>query len=81
MRASTRGKPFGAKRMVMGHTTDRDGKIRTRFGAKAVFIDTGLSTSYGRHLAALEIRGGGVTALYKEGRVELDRRAVTGAAR
>jgi len=72
---------FGAKRMVMGHTTDRDGKIRTRFGGKAVFIDTGLSTSYGRHLAALEIRGGGVTALYKEGRVELDRRAVTGAAR
>jgi hypothetical protein len=62
---------FGAKRMVMGHTTDRDGKIRTRFGGKAVFIDTGLSTGYGRHLAALELRGGRVTALYKEGRVEL----------
>ncbi len=62
---------FGAKRMVMGHTTDRDGKVRTRFGGKAVFIDTGLSTGYGRHLAALEIRGGRVTALYKEGRVEL----------
>jgi hypothetical protein len=62
---------FGAKRMVMGHTTDRDGKVRTRFGGKAVFIDTGLSTGYGRHLAALEIRGGRVTALYREGRVEL----------
>jgi Calcineurin-like phosphoesterase len=62
---------FGAKRMVMGHTTDRDGKIRTRFGGKAVFIDTGLSTGYGRHLAALELRGGRVTALYREGRVEL----------
>jgi hypothetical protein len=62
---------FGAKRMVMGHTTDRDGKIRTRFGGKAVFIDTGLSTGYGRHLAALEIRGSRVTALYADGRVEL----------
>jgi hypothetical protein len=62
---------FGAKRMVMGHTTDRDGKIRTRFDGKAVFIDTGLSTGYGRHLAALELRGGKVTALYKEGREEL----------
>lgn len=62
---------LGAKRMVMGHTTDRDGKIRTRFGGKAVFIDTGLSTGYGRHLAALELRGGRVTALYSSGRVEL----------
>ncbi|WP_375770923.1 metallophosphoesterase [Archangium gephyra] len=62
---------FGAKRMVMGHTTDRDGKIRTRFGGKAVFIDTGLSTGYGRHLAALELRDGHVTALYANGRVEL----------
>ncbi len=62
---------LGAKRMVMGHTTDRDGKIRTRLGGKAVFIDTGLSTGYGRHLAALELRGGRVTALYTHGRVEL----------
>lgn len=62
---------FGARRMVMGHTTDRDGKIRTRFDGKAVFIDTGLSTGYGRHLSALEIRGGHVTALYTHGRVEL----------
>ncbi|PTL82252.1 metallophosphoesterase [Vitiosangium sp. GDMCC 1.1324] len=62
---------FGAKRMVMGHTTDRDGKIRTRFGGKAVFIDTGLSTGYGRHIAAVEIRGGKLTALYPDGRMEL----------
>ncbi|WNG44404.1 metallophosphatase [Archangium minus] len=62
---------FGAKRMVMGHTTDRDGKIRMRCGGKAVFIDTGLSTGYGHHLAALEIRGGKLTALYKDGREEL----------
>ncbi|MFY0564410.1 metallophosphoesterase [Archangium lansingense] len=62
---------FGAKRMVMGHTTDRDGKIRARFGGKAVFIDTGLSTGYGRNLSALELRGGRVTALYVSERVEL----------
>lgn len=65
-------KRFGAKRMVMGHTTERDGKVRTRFGGRAVFIDTGLSTGYGHHLAALEIRGGKVTALYSEGRVALE---------
>ncbi|MFL5357930.1 metallophosphoesterase [Archangium sp.] len=63
---------FGAKRMVMGHTTERDGKVRTRFGGRAVFIDTGLSTGYGHHLAALELRGGKVAALYADGRVELE---------
>jgi hypothetical protein len=62
---------FEAKRMVMGHTTAREGRIRQRFAGKAVFIDTGLSTGYGRHLAALEIRGAQLTALYPEGRVDL----------
>ena len=62
---------FGARRMVMGHTTEREGKIRARFGGKAVLIDTGLSTGYGHHLAALEIKGDKLTALYPDGRVEL----------
>lgn len=62
---------FGAKRMVMGHTTTEDGRLRLRFGGRTVFIDTGLSTGYGRHLAALEIRGDRLTALYPEGRVPL----------
>ncbi|MET0403157.1 MAG: metallophosphoesterase, partial [Cystobacter sp.] len=62
---------FGARRMVMGHTTEREGKIRTRWSGKAVFIDTGLSTGYGHHLAALEIRGDKLTALYPEGPVAL----------
>jgi hypothetical protein len=64
-------KRFGAKRMVMGHTTSREGRIRQRFGGKALFIDVGLSTGYGRHIAALELRGGQLTALYPEGRVDL----------
>jgi Calcineurin-like phosphoesterase len=55
---------FGAKRMVMGHTTQKDGRIGMRFGGRTLFIDTGLSTGYGRHLAALEIRGDRLTAIY-----------------
>ncbi|MCP3139426.1 metallophosphoesterase [Pyxidicoccus xibeiensis] len=62
---------LGAKRMVMGHTTTQDGRVHLRFGGRAVFIDTGLSAGYGRHLAALEIRGNRLTALYPEGRVPL----------
>ncbi len=64
-------KRFGAKRMVMGHTTSREGRIRQRFGGKALFIDVGLSRGYGRHIAALELRGGQLTALYPDGRVNL----------
>jgi Calcineurin-like phosphoesterase len=62
---------FGARRMVMGHTTQRDGRILVRFGGRTVFIDTGLSRGYGGHLAALEIRGERLTALYPEGRIPL----------
>jgi hypothetical protein len=62
---------FGARRMVMGHTPTKDGRIGVRFGGRAVFIDTGVSTYYGRHLAALELRGERLTALYPEGRVGL----------
>ena len=65
---------FGARRMVMGHTTQQDGKIHTRWGDQAVFIDTGLSGYAGRHLAALEIRGETLTALYAEGREVLKER-------
>ncbi len=62
---------FKARRMVMGHTTQRDGRILVRFAGRAVFIDTGLSTGYGGHRAALELRGDRLTALYPEGRVPL----------
>ena len=62
---------FGAKRMVMGHTTMKDGRIGMRFGGRTLFIDTGLSKGYGGNLAALEIRGDRLTAIYPEGRVEL----------
>ncbi|WP_224245043.1 metallophosphoesterase [Hyalangium gracile] len=70
---------FGAKRMVMGHTPTGDGRIGVRFGGRTLFIDTGLSAYYGRHLAALEIRGDRLTAIYPEGRVELLAPAVKSA--
>jgi hypothetical protein len=70
---------FGARRMVMGHTTTSDGRIGVRFGGRALFIDTGVSTGYGRHLAALELRGDRLTAIYPEGRVELLAPAVKGS--
>lgn len=54
---------FQAKQMVMGHTVT-GGKIRQRFQGKAIFIDTGIGAYYGGHHAALEIRGGKLTALY-----------------
>ena len=69
---------FGAKRMVMGHTPQKDGRIGMRFGGRTLFIDTGLSAGYGRHLAALELRGDRLTAIYPEGRVELLTPAVKG---
>ncbi len=41
----------------MGHTTTQ-GDVRTRFNARAIFIDVGLSEAYGGHLGALIIEGG-----------------------
>lgn len=55
---------LGAERMVVGHTTARDGRMRERCGGRLWAIDTGLSTHYGRHLAALELSDGRVTPIY-----------------
>lgn len=60
-------KRFGARLMVMGHTVT-GGKIYLRFKGRAVFIDTGISAYYGRNLAAIEIRGTTLTALYPDKR-------------
>ena len=55
---------LGAKRMIMGHTTQRDGKIRTRCDGQLIAIDTGISRHYGEHTAALEIIGDQIYAVY-----------------
>lgn len=62
---------LGAERMVVGHTTRRDGRIQARCGGRLLVIDTGISTHYGRHLAALELRSGDAWALYPEGPEDL----------
>lgn len=55
---------LGAMRMVVGHTRREDGRIQPRCGQRLWAIDTGLSTHYGRHLAALRIADGHVTTVY-----------------
>ena len=63
---------YGAKRFVTGHTPQQNRNINTRFGGRAVLIDTGMLASYykGRP-AALEIDGDKLTAIYETERVPL----------
>ena len=64
-------KALGARRMVMGHTTQRDGRIHSRCGGSLFAIDTGISKVYGGRPAALKIEGDQVTALYRSGSAQL----------
>ena len=63
---------IGAEVMVVGHTPDPEGRIRTRFDDRVIIIDTGMLSSYyeGGQPSALEIADGTFTAVY------LDRREV-----
>ena len=62
---------LGAKRMVMGHTTQRDGQIHSRCDGTLYAIDTGISRHYGEYPSALRLTGSKVEALYESGVVEL----------
>ena len=62
---------MGAKRMVMGHTTQRDGQVRARCNGTLFAIDRGISEHYGENTAALRISGSKVEALYSTGTVVL----------
>ena len=64
-------KQLGAKRMVMGHTTQRDGQIHSRCNGTLFAIDTGISRHYGEHPSALRLKGDTVEALYESGAVQL----------
>jgi hypothetical protein len=56
-----------ARRIVVGHTVNRDFRIRARFGS-VFLIDTGmLAPVYKGMPSALEIRGAETTALYADG--------------
>jgi hypothetical protein len=47
-----------ADRMVVGHTTRRDGRVEARCEGALVVIDIGISDHYGGHLGIIELREG-----------------------
>lgn len=57
-------KGLGARRMVVGHTTRKDGRIQTRCGGRLTVIDVGIASHYGGHLAAWELVDGRARAMY-----------------
>ena len=63
----------GATRMVVGHTPQLPGHIVPRFGNRVFAIDTGMLSSFfkGGRASALELSGGRVTAIYRDGKQEL----------
>jgi 3',5'-cyclic AMP phosphodiesterase CpdA len=63
---------LGATRMVVGHTTRRDGKVQSRCGGRVTVIDVGIASHYGGHLAAWESIGGDARAIYPTGRVDIE---------
>ena len=64
---------YGATRFVTGHTPQQNARINTRFGGRAILIDTGMLAAYymGRP-AALEIVGDKLTAIYETERQPLN---------
>ncbi len=62
---------YGARRFVTGHTPQADRRINTRFGGRAVLIDTGMLADYKGRPAALQLEGDALTAIYEDGRVPL----------
>ena len=64
----------GAKAVVVGHTVQSGGRIRSRFGGKVFLIDTGMLSSYypGGKASALELRADGeIAAEYLDQRTVL----------
>jgi hypothetical protein len=65
---------YNAKRIVVGHTVQKGGRMRPRFGNRVFLIDTGMLSSYypGGRPSALEIRSDTTfTAEYTDQRVVL----------
>ena len=64
---------IGATHMVGGHTVQRDGHIRTRFGGRVILIDTGMLSSVyeGGRPSALVISDGAFIAIYPDGSEEV----------
>ncbi len=65
---------YKADRIAVGHTVQKNGRMRTRFGDRVFLIDTGMLSSYypGGRASALKIEGGAkFTAEYMDQEVVL----------
>lgn len=62
---------LGAHRMIVGHTTQSSGQVASRCGGALLGIDTGISSHYGGHRSAVQIRGGDARAIYPHGEIDL----------
>ncbi|KAI9294190.1 Metallo-dependent phosphatase [Neoconidiobolus thromboides FSU 785] len=60
-------KKLGVKRMVVGHTVQSNGKIRTRCEGRVILIDVGISAAYGGYQAALVLSEFTASAIYPSG--------------
>lgn len=63
---------LGVKRMVVGHTTRRDGRIEVRCDGRLHVIDVGISMAYGGNLAVWELTQGDARSLTASGPVDLE---------
>lgn len=60
----------GAARIVVGHTPT-SGVIWPRYDARVIQIDSGIGTTYGGHIAFLEVAPSGLFAGYPSGKVPI----------
>ncbi len=64
---------LGAERVVVGHTTQEDGRIRVRAGGRVFLIDTGAGPAFEGRASALEVSWTGrVEAVYRASRELLE---------
>ena len=63
---------LGADRMVVGHTTRRDGRIEVRCSGRLHVIDIGIASAYGGNLGAWEMIDADARAVYPSGLVDLE---------
>lgn len=62
---------LGARRMVVGHTTQRTGDVLVRCDGRLAVIDVGISAHYGGHVGAWESTNGDARFLRPEGAIDL----------
>ena len=60
-----------ARRMVVGHTTQRSGEVAVRCGGQLLGIDLGISRYYGQHIGFVEMIDGDARAVYPTGLVDI----------